>query len=168
MINQLISPKKIQEEVSHLGKQIERDYANKNLLIACILKGAFVFCSDLIRYLSLPHTVDFIIASSYKGMQTSQNVQITKTLEGNLSNKDVLIVEDILDTGHTLKCITDSLIESTASLRICCLLDKSARREIIIEPNYVGFEVEDQFLVGYGIDLNEQYRNLPYIGVVND
>lgn len=168
MIDQLIGPKEIQYTVAKLGKQIERDYANKNLLIACILKGAFVFCSDLIRYLSLPHTVDFIIASSYKGMQTSRNVQITKTLEGNLSNKDVLIVEDILDTGHTLKCITDSLIESTASLKICCLLDKSARREIIIEPNYVGFEVKDQFLVGYGIDLNEQYRNLPYIGVVND
>lgn len=167
MIDQLIGPKEIQSKVVEIGRQIEQDYAGKDLLMVCVLKGAIFFYADLIRCVSLSFVLDFIVASSRDG-EISGDVRIVKGLKSNLASKHILIIEDIIDTGKTLRCIIDNLsMRNPASIKTCCLLDKPSRREVDIEPDYVGFKVEDKFLVGYGLDLNENYRNLPYIGVVN-
>lgn len=169
MISQLIGEKEIQNKIIEIGKQIDQDY-NDNLLAVCVLKGAIFFYSDLIRYLSLSPELDFVQASSYEGSRSSRNVQVTKKLGGNLTDKHILIVEDIVDTGYTLKRIIDDILMRKAkSLRVCCLLDRPVKREVDIKPDYIGFEVEEsEFLVGCGLDLNDQYRNLPYIGIISN
>lgn len=167
MIDQLIGSKEIQSKVVEIGRQIEQDYVGKDLLMVCVLKGAIFFYADLIRCISLPFVLDFIVVSSRDG-EISGDIQIIKGLKGNLTDKHILIIEDIIDTGKTLRHIIDDFsTRSPASIKTCCLLDKPSRREVDIEPDYVGFEVEDKFLVGYGLDLNENHRNLPYIGVIS-
>lgn len=164
----LFSEEEIAGAVARLAEEISRDYAGKNLLMLCVLKGSFVFLSDLMRRLTIPAKVDFMAVSSYgTGTRSSGVVRITKDNDTDLEGVDLLIVEDILDTGRTLSYLTKLLADrGPASLRIATLLDKPLRRKVPIEPQYCGFEVPDEFLVGYGLDWAEDYRNLPYIGIL--
>ncbi len=157
----------IAEKVEELAKRIDQDYVGGTLLLVCVLKGACVFHADLIRHIKRPVMIDFISASSY-GMssKTSGAVKIDKDLDYSIEGMDVVIVEDIIDTGLTLKYLTENMrARNPKSVEICTLLDKPARREADIEVKYTGFEIPDEFIVGYGIDYAEKFRNLPYIGV---
>lgn len=168
--NTLISQEEIETKVIELAKKIEMDYKNQEVLIVGVLKGAFVFVSDLVRNINLDLSLDFIAVSSY-GMSTESSgvVKINKDIEMDLTGKNVIIVEDIIDTGLTLKYIKEYLSGKNAkSVRICTLLDKPSRRKCNVDVDYVGFEIEDLFIVGYGIDCNEKYRNLPYIAYVQE
>lgn len=168
--NTLISQEEIETKVIELAKKIEMDYKNQEVLIVGVLKGAFVFVSDLVRNINLDLSLDFIAVSSY-GMSTESSgvVKINKDIEMDLTGKNVIIVEDIIDTGLTLKYIKEYLSGKNAkSVRICTLLDKPSRRKCNVEVDYVGFEIEDLFIVGYGIDCKEKYRNLPYIAYVQE
>lgn len=168
----LITEEQIQQRVQQLGKQITQDYSNmeRPLLLVGVLKGAALFLADLVRAIERPVEFDFVAVSSYgKATHTSGEVRLLKDLDSSVSGKDVLIVEDILDTGLTLRF--SYLIENirnrhATSVGVCVLLDKPARRKVSIEVNYCGFQIEDYFVVGYGMDYAEQYRNLPYIGIV--
>jgi hypoxanthine phosphoribosyltransferase len=164
-LNPLISRKKIASIVKGLADQISKDYGDKELVLVCILKGAFMFLSDLIRHLSIPVRIDFVRLASYgAGMKTSGKIEITKDIEIPIEGKDVLIVEDIIDSGRTLVFLKERFaLFNPRSVKICALLDKKARREVEVEADYLGKEVEDVFVVGYGIDFNETYRNLPEI-----
>ena len=167
--NVLVSEEELKAKVAELGAQISRDYEGKNLVLVSILKGSVVFMADLMRAVSIPCSIDFMVVSSYGGSNTvtSGLVKIIKDLDGDLSGKDVLIVEDILDTGNTLHQLTKMLKErNPASLKVCVLLDKPARREKAITAVLSGFVVPDEFVVGYGLDYCQQYRNMPYIGVL--
>jgi len=164
-LNLLISREEIASLVKHLADQISRDYQGKELILICILKGAFVFLSDLIRHLQIPVKIDFVRLASYgAGSKSSGLVEITKDIETPIEGKDILIIEDIIDSGRTLLFLKERLsLSKPRSVKICALLDKKARREVEIEADYVGKEVENVFIVGYGIDFNESYRNLPEI-----
>jgi len=148
-----------------LADRISKDYDGRELVLVCILKGAFVFLSDLIRHLRIPAQVDFVRLASYgSGTKTCGKIEITKDIEIPLENKDVLIIEDIIDSGRTLQFLKDRLaLLNPRSIRVCALLDKKARREVEMEADYLGTEVDDLFIVGYGIDFNEHYRHLPEI-----
>ena len=168
--NTLISQEEIETKVIELAKKIEMDYKNQEVLIVGVLKGAFVFVSDLVRNINLDLSLDFIAVSSY-GMSTESSgvVKINKDIEMDLTGKNVIIVEDIIDTGLTLKYIKEYLSGKNAkSVRICTLLDKPSRRKCNVDVDYVGFEIEDLFIVGYSIDCKEKYRNLPYIAYVQE
>ncbi len=165
----LVSEEDLQAKVAELGAQISADYEGKDLLLVSILKGAVVFMADLMRAVSTPCGIDFMVVSSYGGANTSSTglVKIIKDLDQDLSGKDVLIVEDILDTGITLSHLMPMLqMRKPNSLRLCTILSKPSRRKADIEPDYCGFEVPDEFVVGYGLDYDEKYRNLPYVGVL--
>ncbi len=168
-LNVLIGSEEILSIVKKLAGQISRDYEEKELILVCILKGAFMFLSDLIRHLRIPIKVDFVRLASYgAGTKTSGLVEITKDIEIPIVGQDVLIIEDIVDSGHTLRFLKERLeLSHPRSVKICALLDKKARREVKIDPDYVGKEIENVFVVGYGIDFNELYRNLPEIYYVN-
>ena len=168
--NTLISQEEIENKVIELAKKIEKDYEKQEVLIVGVLKGAFVFVSDLVRNINLDLSLDFIAVSSY-GMSTESSgvVKINKDIEMDLTGKNVIIVEDIIDTGLTLKYIKEYLSGKNAkSVRICTLLDKPSRRKCNVDVDYVGFEIEDLFIVGYGIDCKEKYRNLPYIAYIQE
>ncbi len=163
-----LTREQINRRVKELAQEISRDYRGKDILFICILKGAFVFLSDLMRHVDLPVRVDFIGLASY-GSEMVSSGQIRITREGTipLEDMDVIVVEDIIDSGRTLKFLADELrSKRPRSLRICCLLDKKSRREVEFEADYVGFDIEDLFVVGYGLDVNEQFRNLPGIHYV--
>ena len=164
----LISEEEIREAVQKLGRQISEDYRGKNLLMVSVLKGSIVFMADLMRAIDCKVTIDFMSVSSYgSGVKTSGVVKILKDLDVPLEGKDLLIVEDILDSGKTLSYLVDVLSQRNPnSIRIATLLDKPERREANIHSDYFGFHVPDEFVVGYGLDYAEQYRNLPYIGVL--
>lgn len=164
----LVSEAELKEKVAQLGEQISRDYAGKNLLLVSILKGSVVFMADLMRAITIPASIDFMVVSSYgAGTNTSGLVKIVKDLDQNLAGKDVLIVEDILDTGVTLSKLKPMLeLRNPNSIRICTILDKPSRRKADITADYQGFAVPDEFVVGYGLDYNEKYRNLPFVGVL--
>ena len=158
----------IQRRVRELAQRISQDYRGKEILFICILKGAFVFLSDLMRHVDVPVQVDFVGVSSY-GSETvsSGNIRVTKEDTISIEGRDVIVVEDIIDSGRTLKFLADELrSKGPQSLRVCCLLDKKSRREVEFEAEYVGFNIEDLFVVGYGLDVNEQFRNLPGIHYV--
>ncbi|MDO4720095.1 MAG: hypoxanthine phosphoribosyltransferase [Peptostreptococcaceae bacterium] len=164
----MISEEQIKKRVVEMAGQIEADYAGKNLIVVGVLKGASVFVSDLIRHIDLPLTLDFMAVSSY-GMSTESSgvVRILKDLDMDISGMDVLVVEDIIDSGLTLSYLQDYLsARHVNSLRLCTLLDKPHRRKTEIKADYIGFTIEDEFIVGYGIDCKEEYRNLPYIAAV--
>ena len=168
--NTLISQKEIEAKGIELAKKIEKDYENQELLVVGVLKGAFVFVSDLVRNINLDLSIDFMAVSSY-GMSTQSSgvVKINKDIDMDITGKNVIIVEDIIDTGLTLKYIKEYLSGKNAkSVRICTLLDKPSRRKCDVEVDYIGFEIEDLFIVGYGIDCKEKYRNLPYIAYVQE
>ncbi len=164
-LNLLLSQEQIASIVQALADRISRDYSGKELVLVCILKGAFMFLSDLVRRLKIPARIDFVRLASYgPGMKSSGNIEITKDIELPIEGKDVLIVEDIIDSGYTLQFLKERLILSNPrSVKICALLDKKQRREVAMEADYLGTEVDDVFVVGYGIDFNENYRNLPEI-----
>ena len=162
----LVSEEELKAKVAELGAQISKDYEGKNLVLVSILKGSVVFMADLMRAVSIPCSIDFMVVSSYGGSNTvtSGLVKIIKDLDGDLSGKDVLIVEDILDTGVTLSNLVP--MRNPNSVKICTILDKPSRRKADIQPDYEGFQVPDEFVVGYGLDYDEKYRNLPYVGVL--
>lgn len=164
----LLEEEAIQKRVKELGRQITRDYEGKELVLVGILKGAVVFFSDLIRHVELPMSMDFMAISSYGNATKSAGVvRILKDLDKDIVGKHIIIVEDIVDSGLTLSFLKDNLVSrGAASLRICALLDKPERRKVDIKADYQGFTIPDAFVVGYGLDYAERYRNLPYIGVL--
>jgi hypoxanthine phosphoribosyltransferase len=174
MLNQvkkvLIDEETLQKRVKELGKQITEDYRDKDLFIICILKGGVLFTSDLMKEIDLPLAIDFMAVSSYgSSTKSSGVVRIQKDLDQEIEGKDVLIVEDIIDTGLTLHYLIENLLSrKPASLKICCCLDKPERRKTDIHVDYVGFNIPDEFVIGYGLDYAEKYRNLPFIGVLSE
>lgn len=165
----LITDEELQTRIAELGKAISVDYQGKDLLAVCILRGAVIFLSDLIRQVTIPHEIDFMAVSSYGGGRTESSgvVRILMDLRTNIGGRDVLIVEDIVDTGLTLTYIIDNLkTRRPASLRTCALLNKPARREVDVSVDYIGFDIPDKFVIGYGLDYDEKYRNLPFVGVL--
>ena len=164
----LFSQEEIDLRLGELAAEINRDYAGKEPMLISVLRGSFVFMADLTRKIDLPCTVDFMAVSSYgKGTTSSGQVQITKDLSDDIEGKDILVVEDILDSGNTLNYLMKLLqARHPASIRLCTLLDKPERRVVPVQADYVGFTIPDEFVVGYGLDYAEKYRNLPYIGVL--
>jgi hypoxanthine phosphoribosyltransferase len=167
----LIDEQTLQKRVAELGAQISADYnENDDLVLICILKGGVMFLVDLSRHIELPHEMDFLAVSSYgKGArESSGNVRIDMDLGSNVTNRHILIVEDIIDSGETLRFVMDVMLaRHPASLKLCTLLNKPSRRKVNIPIDYVGFEIENKFVFGYGLDLDEKFRNLPFVGVVN-
>ena len=164
----LLSEDEIREKVRELGGKITADYKNSNLMLVTVLKGAVVFLADLMRQIDVPAEIDFMVVSSYgSGVKSSGVVKIVKDLDVPLAGTDILIVEDILDSGLTLSYIKE-LLESRGprSIRIATLLDKPSRRKVDLQADYIGFSVPDEFVIGYGLDYDEKYRNLPYIGIL--
>lgn len=165
----LIEEKQINEKVKELAKRISDDYRKKENTpcLVGLLKGSFIFIADLSRYIDIPIEIDFMIVSSYGNNQIGSEIKILKDIDVQLSGRDVIIVEDIIDTGYTLEKICEVLqTRNIASLKICALLNKPSRRKVNINVDYNGFDIEDEFVVGYGIDYAQKYRNLNYIGVV--
>ena len=165
----LVSEEQLRERVRQLGAQITEDYAGEELVLVCILRGSYIFMADLSRAIDLPLSADFIALSSYGGgTSSSGQVELRKDLSDPVEGKHLLIVEDILDSGNTLYYLTNLLrTRHPASVRICTLFNKPERREKDIHPDYVGFTIPDAFVVGYGLDYAEKYRNLPYVGVLS-
>ena len=163
----LISAEEIQRKVAEMGRQISADYAGKEPVFVGVLKGCFIFMSDLMRNVDINCTMDFMAVSSYSGTSTTGAVKINKDLSEDIEGRDVIIVEDILDSGITLSYLKGYLLNrKPASIKIATLMDKPARRRADVYADYSCFEVPDAFVVGYGLDYNEKYRNLPYIGVL--
>jgi len=168
-IESLIAEDILKKKIEELGKKITNDYNyEEGLLVVGLLRGSIVFMSDLVRKIDLPIKIDFMTVSSYgNNMESSREVKIIKDLNENIMNKHVLIVEDIVDTGYTLSKVIHLLNErKPKSIKICTLLDKEERREAEVLVDYKGFDIPDEFVVGYGIDYAQKYRNLPYIGIV--
>lgn len=164
----LLSAEEIQARIARLGAEVALDYAGKDLLLVCVLKGAIFFLADLMRAIDLPLEIDFMAISSYGASTDSSGVvRILKDLDASIEGRDVLIVEDIIDSGLTLSYLVRTLQgRRPASLEICALLTKPARRRAEVPVRYVGFEIPDEFVIGYGLDYAERYRNLPYVGVL--
>ncbi len=164
----LYSREKIAAEVRRLGQEISRDYGNQEIMLVGVLKGSFLFIADLIREIQTPSVVDFVRLASYgSGTQTSGIIEFRKELEMPIRDRDVIIIEDIVDSGYTLECLYNKLLlQQPRSLKICTLIDKRARREVEIEADYVGISMDDGFIIGYGLDHDERYRNLPDIYLV--
>jgi hypoxanthine phosphoribosyltransferase len=164
----LITGEQLQAKIAEMGRLISEDYQGKDLLLVCVLKGAFMFLADLMRHIMVPHEIDFMATTSYgRSTESSGIVRILKDLNTSIEGRDVLVVEDIVDTGLTLQYLLGLLADrNPASLRVCCLLDKKPRRSVEVPLYYVGFDVPDQFVVGYGLDYGELYRNLPFIGLL--
>ena len=166
--NVILSQEDISDIVKDLGKKISEDYKGKDLLVVSILKGSVLFMADLMREITIPCNIDFMAVSSYgSGTKSSGVVMIIKDLDSSIEGKDLLIVEDILDSGKTLNYLTEILMaRNPNSIKICTLFDKPDRREVNIFADYIGTKVPNEFIVGYGLDYNEYYRNLPYIGAL--
>ena len=164
----LFTEQELKDRVAELAAQIDRDYAGKEPMLISVLRGSFIFMADLARAITLPCTVDFMAVSSYgSGTTSSGQVKITKDLSESIEGRDIIVVEDILDSGNTLSYLFQLLqARHPASVRLCTLLDKPSRRTKPITADYTGFTVDDLFVVGYGLDYAEKYRNLPYIGIL--
>ena len=166
IVETLFSEDQIRKRVHDLGRQISEDYKARQLVLVSVLRGSVFFATDLARQIDIPVSMDFLSISSY-GEGSEGVVRITKDLEENIAGKDVLLIEDIIDTGFTLKYLMRTLgSRNPKSLEVCTLLDRKARRIIEIDLKYIGFEIPDKFVVGYGLDYRQRYRNMPYIGVV--
>lgn len=160
----IISKGEISRKVGELGARISADYRGKDLVLVCNLKGAFIFLADLCRSIDIPVAVDFIAMTSYKGTQTTGSVRIVKDLKMNIGGKHVLLVEDIVDTGYTLQYIMQYLeLHKPLSVKVCALLDKKCMRKVDVPLDYIGFEIRDRFVVGYGLDYDEKYREVEFI-----
>ena len=167
-IRVLVSEEDVDKRIMELGKKISEDYAGKEVHLICVLKGGVFFMCELAKRITVPVTMDFMSVSSYgAGTESSGVVKIVKDLDEPLKDKDVIIVEDIVDSGRTLKYLMEMMRDrGTKSLALCTLLDKPERRVTDVKVNYTGFQIPDEFVVGYGLDYDQRYRNLPYIGVV--
>ena len=167
-IRVLLTEEEVNKKISEVAAQINKDYEGKEVHLICILKGGVFFTCELAKRLTVPVTLDFMSVSSYgSGTQSSGVVKIVKDLDESLKDKDVIVVEDIVDSGRTLSYLLEMLRDrGPASLRLCTLLDKPERRVIDVHVDYTGFNIPDEFVVGYGLDYDQRYRNLPYIGVV--
>ncbi|MCA9616728.1 MAG: hypoxanthine phosphoribosyltransferase [Polyangiales bacterium] len=166
-IDTLISAEDIQARVAELGRQITADYAGQEIVVVPVLKGSFVFAADLVRHIDVPLAVDFLGLRSYEGTESSGVVQITSDLTKSVEGKHVLIIEDIVDTGLTMQYLLQNLeTRKPASVKLASLLHKPARSKVKIPIDYLGFEIEDVFVIGYGLDYDQHYRNLPYLGVM--
>ena len=167
----LIDEETLQNRIREIAEEINRDYAGMDsLLLICILRGGMVFLVDLMRHLTVPHQIDFMAITSYGAgtRESDGNVRVTLDLQTNIRDKDVLLVEDIIDSGHTIAHVLELLsTRHPRSLKVCSLLDKAERREVVVPIHYRGFEIPNKFVFGYGLDLDEYYRNLPFIGVVD-
>ena len=162
----LFDSRKIQAKVQELAAQISSDYQGRDLITVGILKGGFMFFADIVRNITVPITLDFVIASSYVKTETSGDVKVYYDIREDIANKDVLMIDDIVDTGITLNYIHERMLARRPnSLKICAFLDKKERREVDIPIDYIGFEIPNEFVVGYGLDYENQFRNLPYISV---
>lgn len=162
----LFSEEQLAARVAQLGRQISADYRGKTPLFVGILRGSILFFADLVKQVSVDCTMDFMCLSSYSGTESTGQVRTMLDLRESIKGRHVIIVEDIVDTGLTLSYLLDHLkLRGAASIEICCLLDKPANRKAEVHPKYVGFQIENEFVIGYGLDYNELYRNLPYIGV---
>lgn len=164
----LIDEQKLQNRIAELGAEISRDYKGKDLLLICILRGGVMFLTDLMRHISVPHTIDFMAIYSYGvgARKSTGNVRIAHDLSAPIQGRNVLLVEDIIDSGNTISSVLKMLnARQPMSLKVCTLLDKAERRKAHIKIDYCGFEIPDKFVFGYGLDLDEYYRNLPFIGV---
>ena len=165
----LIREEDIRKRIKELGEEISRDYHGKKPVLVTVLRGAIIFLCDLMREISIPVTLDFLSISSYPGPTHTGIVRILKDLDENIENQHVILIEDIIDTGLTLNYILRTLKErKPTDVRVCTLLDKRARRIVDIPIEYRGFEIPDEFVVGYGMDYNQHYRNLPFIGVLKE
>jgi hypoxanthine phosphoribosyltransferase len=161
-----LTVEQIQNKNRELAARISADYQGKDLLAVGILKGAFIFFSDLVRLIQIPLTIDFIIASSYLKSETSGEIKLHYDIREELADKDVLLIDDIIDTGISMNYIRERILnKEPRSLKICTLLDKKERREAEVPLDYVGFEIPNEFIVGYGLDYDNKYRNLPYISI---
>lgn len=164
-----LTSEQIQRRVKELARKISADYEGKEILAVGILKGAFMFFADIVKQIQVPLDVDFLVASSYIKTETTGKVKIHADLREDIKGKHVLLFEDIVDTGLTLKYIKDTLLSrKPASLRICAFLDKKAHRQVDLEPDYTGYKIPDEFVVGYGLDYDNKYRNLPYIAAFKE
>lgn len=166
----LIPADELQSRIAELGVEISRDYAGKNLHLVCILRGGVLFLADLMRQISIPHTIDFMAVSSYGAgaRQTTGHVRIALDLKEEIHDRDVVLVEDIVDSGYTIASVIELLsTRHPRSMEVCALLDKVQRREVDVPIHYRGFVIPDKFVFGYGLDLDEYYRNLPFIGTVD-
>jgi hypoxanthine phosphoribosyltransferase len=164
----LLTEEEVDKRIKEIGEQISRDYAGKTVHLVCVLKGGSFFMCELAKRITVPVSLDFMSVSSYgKDTKSCGVVKIVKDLDESIKGKDVLVVEDIVDSGRTLSYLLEMLNDrKPASLHLCTLLDKPERRVIDVDVNYTGFEIPDEFVVGYGLDYDQRYRNLPYIGVV--
>ena len=170
LAEELIPADKLQTRITELGAEISRDYHGEELLLVCILRGGVMFLTDLMRSISIPHAIDFMAISSYGvgARESTGTVRITMDLTTDIHSKNVLLVEDIVDSGHTISAVLEMLgTRQPKSLKVCTLLDKAARREVDVPIDYRGFNIEDKFVFGYGLDLDEYFRNLPFVGVVD-
>ena len=165
----LFSRDRIAQEIKRLGREICNDYKDQEIMLVGVLKGSFLFIADLARELDIPTVIDFVRLASYgSGTQSSGIIEFRKELEMSIRDRNVIIVEDIVDSGYTLECLYNKLLlQEPRSLKICTLIDKRARREVDIEADYIGMTMEDGFIIGYGLDHDEQYRQLPDIYVVD-
>lgn len=167
----LFDEKTLQKRIAELAAEINRDYSGcESLVLICILRGGMVFLVDLIRHITVPHQMDFMAISSYGAGARASNgdVRVTLDLQTNIRDKDVLLVEDIIDSGNTIAHVLEFLsTRQPRSLKVCVLLDKAERREVVVPIHYRGFEIPNKFVFGYGLDLDEYYRNLPFVGVVD-
>lgn len=166
----LITEESLKTRILELGEQISQDYQGKDLLLICILSGGVIFLTDLMRSITVPHAIDFMAISSYGvgARQSTGAVRISMDLETDIKDRHVLLVEDIVDSGNTMSSLLDMLrSRQPQSLKVCTLLDKASRREVEVQMDYIGFDIEDKFVFGYGLDLDEYHRNLPFVGVVD-
>ncbi len=166
----LIPAEDLQKRIAELGKEISEDYQDKNLHLVCILRGGVLFLADLMRHIEILHTIDFMAVSSYGSgaRQSTGQVRITLDLKEDIHDRDVLLVEDIVDSGYTIASVLEMLAtRHPRSLKVCTLLDKAERREVEVPIHYRGFKIPNKFVFGYGLDLDEYYRNLAFIGTVN-
>lgn len=167
IVHEMFSEEQVTKKIADMAEQISRDYVGKTVHLVCILRGSVFFFTELAKRITVPITMDFMAAASYGDSMNSGSLEVHKDLDDPIDGKDVLVVEDIIDSGNTLSKIKKMLIgRHAASLKICTLLDKPARRETEIEVDYTGFTIPDEFVVGYGLDYAQRYRNLPYIGTL--
>jgi hypoxanthine phosphoribosyltransferase len=167
----LIPEEQLKKRIAELGAEISRDYQGDQLMLICILRGGVMFLSDLMRHITVPHTIDFMAVSSYGpgARHSTGHVRITLDLSSSIEGQNVLLVEDIIDSGNTIASVLELLqTRHPKSLRVCTLLDKAERREVVVPIHYRGFTIPNQFVFGYGLDLDEYFRNLPFIGVVDE
>ncbi len=166
----LIDEKTLKDRIAELGAEISRDYEGRNLILICILRGGMIFLVDLMRQITVPHMMDFMAVSSYGAgvRESSGSVRVTYDLQTDIRGKDVLLIEDIVDSGNTIASVLEFLqTRQPRSLKVCTLLDKEERREANVPIHYRGFTIPNKFVFGYGLDLDEYYRNLPFVGVVD-